>query len=240
MYIYVFLLLFLFLHLSSLSPTFSLFSFIPYPSSFHLLLFLLPYYQSSKFIIFSQFERSKNFSVSFRKSTPLSILYLYSPIFSTLTPYSSFLLLLHHLSSLRHTVLLHVRHNPSRSTIHLANPLQPSCRPANTLLLADSSPVLSARGSAQVAACRQAVSTTEGGKNIQGGSSGRHHHQLLFNRVIIIFFARIINNRAFFTSGVRVASLYRILRKIANIPNIVNTNSSWIGTLSFFLSSRQD
>lgn len=73
MYIHVFLLLFLFLHLSSLSPTFSLFSFIPYPSSFHLLLFLLPYYQFSKFIIFSQFERSKNFSVSFRKSTPLSI-----------------------------------------------------------------------------------------------------------------------------------------------------------------------
>lgn len=173
--IYIFLLVSFSSQLSSfsLSPTL-LSPFFPYFLSFcsspilHLFTLSLPIFHSLKFIIFYNLNQSKISPIPFAIH-PIPI---YSPpIFSTSTPYLS-LLFLHHLSSLHHCPppfpFVTSTHVASFSFDHPSHPLQPSTAawPTPSLLHADSSPmvVLSARRSAQVAACRQAslVSMTEG------------------------------------------------------------------------------
>lgn len=154
-----------------LSPTL-LFSHIFSPFV-HPLFLSLPIFHSLKFIISSQlFKPTKNFSISFR-DPPYT--YIYSPpnffhldtLFIIVLP-SPFIFTTSLLSSsiplryfhARRILLVRPSISSSFTTLH-------SCL-ANTLLVArcDSSPVvvLSARRSAQVAACRQAslVSMTEG------------------------------------------------------------------------------
>lgn len=177
MYIYIYIHLptcfffFIFHHSLLLFPS-SRSSPIPHLFTFCSFFLLITNLNSSKFIISSQFERSKNFSISFRNLHPPSI-YLYYPQFSffpTLTPYSSsappppFIFTTSH-SSLR---CFHVRHillvRPSISQTLYNPPFgRPTHPPPRSF-----QPTGRAFCSAQLAACRQAVSTTEGRKIYTG------------------------------------------------------------------------